>query len=42
MRTVVSTMSFESQSKASFVSEESGFAKHTLFRDELNQRGAMV
>lgn len=42
MRIIVSAMSFESKSKASFVSEESGFAKHTLFLDELNQRGAMV
>ena len=41
MRTVVSTMSFESKFKASFVSEEFGFAKHTLFQDEFIRHGVV-
>lgn len=41
MQNMISTMSFKSEFKASFVSEEFGFAKHTLFQDELIRHGVV-
>ena len=39
MRTIVSAMSYKSEFKASFVSEECGFAEHTHFQDKPNRYG---
>ena len=39
MRIIASAMSYKSECKASFFSEEYGFAKHAHFRDKQNRYG---